>query len=382
MICACVIPTSRIPNLFAPLAPNLAAAGSPSANAQASGQAALNAAAQSAASSNVALKTALSASSLAKLEALANFTAAMNSAFGIDLRAPGAAAQFGQLLQALLANGFGGAMNGLPFGELPKLLALGSIANGMNSLSAANAAGVLAGTNAGAQLAAGLNASLNAKSSLAAALTGGLTGGASADMAAMLNAQAAVKAGLGVNLGASGSVGALAGMMPTLSSNVGGMPDFSSVASEAVLAKALQMLSALEAIKAAFGVDLLQPGAGPALNAALNKNLNANLGKDLSGGKDLSKSADASLNKSANAGLGGQLQEQADAMHNENLEKVANSAPAVPAVPSLLAAVLGKLMSHLGLDVVQHQPCGKKCLFAAPGMFMPTGCLCPSAGKK
>src|SRR5262249_47966886 len=156
-----------------------------------------------------------------------------------------------------------------------------------------------------------------------------------------------VKAGLGVNLAAKGGVGLLSKMMPQLSSNVSGMPDFSSVASAAVLQKALQMLSALEAIKAAFGVDLLLPGAGLALQAAMNKSLaaNANLSKSMSGG--LSKSANASLSKSANAALAGQLQEDANLMHSEDLAAVANSAPAIPPLPNLLASVLGKLMSYL-----------------------------------
>jgi hypothetical protein len=363
MICSCLFPISRIPNLFAPLNANLAAVGNISGNLSASAQAAVSAALNAAAVPS--LNAALNASAVADLTAIANFVATFRATFRIDLLDPFdiIAALLNQLLKSLATNGFPSVLAGLPFPALPKLLDLQLLANGLTMPSLAASANLMAGINAGAQLAASLNAAANLA--------------ASANLALMLNAKLAVKAGFGVNLAAAGSIGLLGGLLDRLNANLASPPmaDLAALLAAALLAKAIKLLDALSAIKKAFGIDLLKPGAGKALGRALGKGLDDRLtaAKNLAKSKGKSKSA----SKSKSHGGSKSAEETASRMVSENFDRLRGRIPPVPQVPNLLALLLAKLLEYLGLDIIQYQPCGKKCLFALPGLFLPLGCLCP-----
>ena len=119
---------------------------------------------------------------------------------------------------------------------------------------------------------------------------------ANANLSAMVNMMAAVQAGFGLNLAGSGGLNALNGLLGPVNTNMASMPPFGNAPSAALMKKILDMLNALDAINKGLGVNLLEPGAGARLNAAL-----AGMGQKSAG---LGLGLSAGLGAGAQAGLG------------------------------------------------------------------------------
>ena len=125
------------------------------------------------------------------------------------------------------------------------------------------------------------------------------------------------------------------------------------------------LLTAIQAINTAFQpTNILKAGALPSINKAL-----ANLSKVKSTARDSSKSKsqDATSSETKTQDIGKQI----DVLESENFDELLDNLPPVPGQWNLLASILGKLYSLLGLDIVQFSPCHKCTIGLVPG------CLCP-----
>lgn len=345
MICACMFPIAQLPGMFANVSANLAMTASVSASLSAAASASLSASLKASAQAKAAASAALSAKAMAKLTATATAVASVQAALRVDLLSSSAPAAMNQLFQSMQANNLAGALGQLPVGALAQLKAVAAV-------------------GAAAQAQSSTSASQNAAMAAAAS--------SATSAAALMNTQAAVKQAFGANLTEAGSAAALVSAMATLNGNLAQMPNFGLLVSASLLGKASQLLDALQAVKANLGVDLTQKGAGAKLNQALSSAAQSVQSAGTTSGQAAKVQQSANLVDTSTV---------ATSLIANNLQGfTASQVPQVPTQISLLAGLLGKLCGF-GSDCVQHQPCGKQCLFALASLFSLFGCICPSASK-
>jgi hypothetical protein len=340
MICACMFPIAQLPGMFANVSANLATAASVSSSMSKSASMSLSASMKASMQAKAAVSAALSASVMAKLTATATAVASVQSALRVDLLSSSAPAAMNQLFQSMQANNLAGALGQLPVGALAQLKAIATVA-----------------------------AAAQARSSSSASQSAAMAASAATSAAGILNTQAAVKQAFGVNLTEAGSVAALSSAMATLNGNLAQMPNFGLLVSASLLGKASQLCDAVQAIKANLGVDLTQKGAGAKLNQALSAAAQSVQSAGTTSGQAASVQQSANLIDTSTV---------ATSLVAQNLQGITLSQ--VPTHISLLAGLMGKLCGF-GSDIVQHQPCGKQCLFALASLFSLFGCICPSASK-
>ena len=345
MICACMFPIAQLPAMFANVSANLAMSAGVSASMSQSASTSLSASMKASMQAKAAASAALSASVMAKLTATATAVATVQSALRVDLLSSSAPAAMNQLFQSMQANNLAGALGQLPVGALAQLKAIAAVAAAAQAKSSSSA------TQSAAMAAAASSAA------------------SAASAAGIMNTQAAVKQAFGVNLTEAGSVAAVASAMATLNGNLAQMPNFGLLVSASLLGKASQLLDALQAIKANLGVDLTQKGAGAKLTQALSSAAQSVQSAGTTSGQAASAQQSANLIDTSTV---------ATSLVAQNLQGLTVSQ--VPTHISLLAGLMGKLCGF-GSDVVQHQPCGKQCLFALASLFSLFGCICPSASK-
>lgn len=363
MICMCLNEINKLPSVFLPLNANLGAVLNANLNAAAKLGFAANAAlsAHASAAAQIGLGASFShsfnAGIMAQLSALGSFNASLRTNFGINMTSPSAGDLLKQLFDSLVANALAKALGQLPVGALPTLSKLANLANAALSAQAGLGVNLAANANAAAQLQASANAAASGALNLNAAAM------ANASLGAFAQMLASVQDGFGIDLTASGGMGLLNGLLPTVNANVASMPPFGNVLSAALLKKILALLDALDAINKGLGINLLEPGMGANLNGLL-----AGMGQK-SASAAISGSLQASAAESAAAQGQGNLSAQASAsvqaLENLGFPGGLSGLPNIPSVGQLLGALIGKILSMLGIPMVAHSPCGKQCLMAA-----------------